>query len=86
MKLTKETIINKATLVPLAYAFSMVAGGVWIDRRFTYLENVVKTMTEDRYSINQASEDALREALANPGHSTSDPRNPGQFFRVESEQ
>ena len=38
----------------------------------------------DRYTLTMAAENALREAMANPGHSVPDPRNPGQFFSVRA--
>lgn len=43
----------------------------------------VRDLKADRYTLPMASEDAMREALANPGHRVPDPRNPGQYFVVE---
>lgn len=40
----------------------------------------LKKREGDNYTISQASEDALREAIANPGHRVPDPRSPGEYI------
>jgi len=47
--------------------------------------NVVRDVRElqrDRYNLPMAAEDALREAIANPGHRVPDPRSPGEYIVV----
>lgn len=50
------------------------------------IDNIVaatEDAKDDRYRMTNASEDALREAIENPGHRVPDPRNPGSVFVVE---
>jgi hypothetical protein len=50
-----------------------------LDKRISANELSAK----DGYSTTKACEDALRNAIANPGIRFSDPRNPGVYIRVE---
>ena len=42
----------------------------------------LSAMKADRYSLPMATADAMREAIANPGHAVPDPSNPGTVIKV----
>ena len=83
ISIDRNTGLTIGVLVPL------IAGVVWVatsvntlTSRMTSIENTMKRQQNEAYSITQASEDAFREALRNPGHYVPDPRNPGQYIVV----
>ena len=43
----------------------------------------IQQLADDHYTTAAAAENALREAIENPGHRVPDPRNPGEVFVVE---
>ena len=48
------------------------------------LRRDINRVTEERFTMAQGAEQALRLAMENPGIRVPDPRNPGQFFEVRN--
>lgn len=65
---------------------AVVTCTAWIVRTTEDLRLQIKQIVKDNYTMSSASEDALREAIANPGHRVPDPRNPGQIFEAEKQE
>lgn len=89
--MSAEPAISKNTPIQLGVvivALSVIVGAIaWAARISTQVEafvTMIEEMEGSRYSLPMASEDALREAIGNPGHRVPDPRNPGQYVVVES--
>lgn len=82
----KTRVTLSIVLITIGYIITIagsVGGAVlYLDRRISTIENKMV----DNYTMGQAAEDALREAIANPGHRVPDPRNPGQYIRVDEQQ
>lgn len=91
--------INEKTKVSLTIGaifavILFVGGGAWkasafasgIEVELKSLRGDLTTLAGDRFTLAMASEQALRTAMANPGLRVPDPRNPGQFFFVESKR
>lgn len=59
-------------------------GATWfLGQRFERIQNQVDVLTEDNYTLTQASEQAFRTAVANPGMRIPDPRDPDRIIVVE---
>lgn len=50
------------------------------------IQHDVEEFDKDRYTLTMASEKALREAIANPGHKIPDPREPSKLIVVDLER
>ena len=48
--------------------------------------STIEAQAGDRYTLTMASENAMREAIANPGHRVPDPRNAGVYIQVRSSE
>lgn len=99
MNLTKEdearSVVTMARLLWILVTI-VVTGvvGVWrvawvvsdevnkIDERLSKIES----QAGDRYTLTMASENAMREAIANPGHRVPDPRNAGMYIQVRESE
>ena len=89
-------IINRDTLIPLGVVASIFIGigalAFWLNGQFNEVKTqfvgmdkrltVIEAAASDRYPRTAAAEDALRNAIANPGVKFSDPRNPGEYIVV----
>jgi len=78
---------NKMTLAFIGGLLTIVTtgmGATWmLSSKFTDMQNQLDTVNEDRYTLTQASERALRTAIANPGMNVPDPRNPSNIIVVQ---
>jgi len=54
----------------------------WLATELSQIRVELSSYENDRYTLTMASENALREAMANPGLSVPDPRHPGEYFQV----
>ena len=77
--MTGNLQITKNTAVSISLVAVLLGFAFWLGRVYF----IVQSLSEDRYSLPMASEDALREALFNPGHKVPDPRNPGSWIVVQ---
>ena len=89
-------VVSKETLVPLGTVIAVGAllFGLWrwLDGQFTTVRmdfaavnmrlTAIETSASEQYTLTNAAEDALRNAIANPGMKFSDPRNPGEYIVV----
>ncbi|MEM9019953.1 MAG: hypothetical protein AAGC44_05260 [Planctomycetota bacterium] len=71
--------IDKDSRISLGLMLTLTVPMLWIAVKVHKIE----AKQAQAYTITQASEDALREAIANPGHKVPDPRDPGQLIVVE---
>jgi len=74
------TNITKETTISIGLLLVILAPVSWIAVKVSKIE----AQQAGAYSLTQASEDALREAIANPGHKVPDPRQPGMLIVVET--
>ena len=85
----KAGLIDRQTAVPIGSAAAVIGVVIvgltmlntWLsdfETRMLILEGGVA----DRYTLTQAAEDALRNAIANPTLRFHDPRNPGEYITV----
>jgi len=82
---SRQTWVSLGTAVMLIVA--LIGATVWITDRLGELEGQIQRLeqqTSDQYTLAQAAEHALRTAMANPGLTVPDPRNPGKYFRVDT--
>lgn len=81
--LSKDTKITVGLLLAVA-AILLGILGVSIPGVFMIydMRNKITVLNQDHYGKTAASEDALREAMANPGHKVPDPRRPGEYHLV----
>jgi len=77
------TTIDGETKVKIGWAVGILAflfaTAAWANS----ITNRLETAMTDRFTLTQASEQALRHAIANPGIRVPDPRSPGLFFQVD---
>jgi hypothetical protein len=77
--LSRETMVPIGLVIQtIALVAALVVGYTRITARLDDLE----ARQAISYTIAQASEDSLRNAIANPGVRFSDPRHPGQYICV----
>lgn len=62
---------------------ALVVGATWTTALFY---GRLASLERDHYGITAASEQALRQAIANPGHRVPDPRDPNKLIVVEDGQ
>lgn len=77
--MTQTLTITKQTAVSLSVVLVLIGFAFWLGQVYF----IVDALSNDRYDLPMASEDALREAIFNPGHKVPDPRNPGHWIVVE---
>ena len=76
--------ISESTGLSIGLVSTVVITGVsctiWITRSMAKLTARVERLEADHYTRSEAEAAALRMAIANPGMSVPDPRNPGQLI------
>lgn len=75
--------IGESSKVTIGLMVLILGGVVAVTALVVRIETKLASIMADRYSLSMAAEDALREAIANPGHRVPDPRKPGQYIVVE---
>lgn len=80
MNVTKDTRIAVGLGATILIA---AVGASWTIRSaLAGYDERISVLESDRYTLTQASEQALRTAIENPGLRVPDPRNPGQVVMV----
>lgn len=78
--------INDSTGLSISLVASLivtiVSCSVWIVKKLSALTSRVDKLEADHYTRSEAAENALRFAIANPGLSVPDPRNPDKVIVV----
>lgn len=75
---------SKITIGTAAAVFVMTLSGLLkLSSSLSDLNHKVDVAMADRYSLTQASENALRMAMENPGMRVPDPRRPGEVIVVK---
>lgn len=77
---SKIAITVSASALIAIFSLVMKAYGYMSDMQVT-----VEKLSVEGYTKTEASEQALRHAIANPGVKVPDPRNPGQYFHVQKD-
>ena len=69
----------------IASTILLTGGGIILklSKLFEKQNNRLGVLERDHYGMSRASEDALRHALANPGHRVPDPRHPDRIISTE---
>lgn len=82
-----EATISRRTRIELGLTISIVVGIVSImfvgwrfDKRLTRIEDALAGDGDEKWTIAQESESALRLKLANPTLQVPDPRQPGSYI------
>ena len=96
--LDKNTINAIALVASLFTVIGTGVGATWwLSGQFNFVGNEIKQIRqeailtrnqieefqENNYNLAAASEQAFREAMANPGHKVPDPRDPSQIIVVK---
>lgn len=80
--LQTDGLLTKRTKIELGLVLLVVTMAITATTLTTRALIKIESINEDRYTLTQASEDAFRNAIANPGLRFSDPRNPGNYIVV----
>lgn len=81
-----NTTIGRGSRIEIGLILVLICGVVYIITAIERLNarmDAIEDKAADRFTLTAVAEQALREAVANPGHRVPDPRNPGQFFVVD---
>ena len=85
---TLAITISESTGISIGLVSTVVITGVsctvWIVKTMGKLTLRIERLEADHYTRSEAAEAALRMAIANPGMSVPDPRNPGQIITASS--
>lgn len=80
--------VTESTGVSIGLVLTVVVTGlsctIWIVKTMGKLTQRIERLEADHYTRSEAAEAALRMAIANPGMSVPDPRNPGQIITASS--
>lgn len=80
--------ISESTGLSIGLVVTVVATGVsctvWITKAMARMTSRIERLEADHYTRSEAEAAALRMAIANPGMSVPDPRNPGKLITASS--
>lgn len=76
--------ISKKTTITLGAVGGVALVVITFVWQTATLKADIVAQLKDNWTLPMQSEFAARQAIANPGQKVPDPRNPGQFFEVES--
>lgn len=85
--LNERTKVNLSVVAFATLILAIVGHTIIVVNLYRDIVNQVEALkreTSSSYPMSQAAEDALRNAIGNPGVRFSDPRNPGHYVVVES--